>query len=132
MMLLALCLVLSYNSKTVIHLPVMLTIIALNYGMLLLGYLGEINIIDRLAADIFGFMLFFGMFYIIYYNFIRQRPEYSNLVMYGLYLFIWTLYGLVYMLNEEWKNITMNILDLTAKCLVGLGLWIYYTRIVRE
>jgi len=132
MMLLALCLVLSYNSKTVIHLPIMLTIIALNYGMLLLGYLGEINVIDRLAADIFGFMLFFGMFYIIYYNFIRQRPEYSNLVMYGLYLFIWTLYGLVYMLNEEWKNITMNILDLTAKCLVGLGLWVYYTRIVRE
>jgi hypothetical protein len=42
------------------------------------------------------------------------------------------MYGVVYMFGEEWKNITMNILDLTAKCLVGLGLWVYYTKIVRE
>lgn len=132
MMLLALCLVLSYNSKTVIHLPVILSIVALNYVMLYTGYMGETGVLERWIADIVGFVPFIAMFFIIYYNFIRPRPEYSNVVLYILYLVIWTLYGVVYMLGEEWKNITMNILDLTAKCLVGLGLWVYYTKIVRE
>ena len=132
MMLLALCLVLSYNSKTVIHLPVILSIVALNYVMLYTGYMGETGVLERWIADIVGFLPFIAMFFIIYYNFIRPRPEYSNLVMFGLYLVVWTLYGVVYMLGEEWKNITMNILDLTAKCLIGLGLWVYYTKIVRE
>ena len=131
MMLLALCLVLSYNSKTVIHLPVMLSIIALNYVMLYTGYMGETGVLERWIADIVGFVPFIAMFYIIYYNFIRPRPDYSNLVMFGLYLVVWSLYGVVYMLSEEWKNIAMNILDLTAKCLIGLGLWVYYTKIVR-
>jgi bacteriorhodopsin len=132
MMLLALCLVLSYNSKTVIHLPVILTIIALNYVMLFTGYMGETGALERWIANIVGFAPFIAMFFIIYYNFIRPRPEYSNVVLYLLYLVIWTMYGVVYMFGEEWKNITMNILDLTAKCLVGIGLWVYYTKIVRE
>lgn len=132
MMLLALCLVLSYNSKTVIHLPVMLSIIALNYVMLYTGYMGETGVLERWIADIVGFVPFIAMFYIIYYNFIRPRPDYSNLVMFGLYLVVWSLYGVVYMLSEEWKNIAMNILDLTAKCLIGLGLWVYYTNIIKE
>jgi bacteriorhodopsin len=132
MMLLALCLVLSYNSKTVIHLPVMLSIIALNYVMLYTGYMGETGVLERWIADIVGFVPFIAMFFIIYYNFIRPRPDYSNLVMFGLYLVVWSLYGVVYMLSEEWKNIAMNILDLTAKCLIGLGLWVYYTNIIKE
>jgi hypothetical protein len=54
----------------------------------------------------------------------------ANYVMFTLYLVIWGLYGLVYLLPEEYKNITMNILDLIAKCFIGLGLWAYYTRII--
>jgi hypothetical protein len=34
------------------------------------------------------------------------------------------------MFNEEAKNIAMNILDLIAKCFIGLGLWAYYTKII--
>jgi bacteriorhodopsin len=132
MMLLALCLVLSYNSKTVIHLPIILSIVALNYAMLFIGYMGETGVLQRWIADIAGFVPFIAMFFIIYYNFIRPNPSYSNWVMYLLYLVIWSMYGVVYMLSEEWKNITMNILDLTAKCLVGLGLWVYYTNIIKE
>jgi len=132
MMLLALCLVLSYNSKTVVHLPVILSIVALNYAMIFIGYMGETGVLQRWIADIAGFAPFIAMFFIIYYNFIRPNPSYSNWVMYLLYLVIWSMYGVVYMLSEEWKNITMNILDLTAKCLVGLGLWVYYTNIIKE
>jgi len=53
------------------------------------------------------------------------------MALYGFYLIIWSMYGIVYMFNEEYKNIAMNYLDLTAKCLIGLGLWVYYTKIVR-
>jgi hypothetical protein len=35
------------------------------------------------------------------------------------------------MLGEEYKNIMMNILDLTSKCLIGLSLWAYYTKIIK-
>jgi hypothetical protein len=33
-------------------------------------------------------------------------------------------------LNDEYKNIMLNILDCIAKCLIGLGLWAYYSDIV--
>jgi bacteriorhodopsin len=131
MMLLALCLVLSYNIHTVIHLPTILLIVGLNYAMLLTGYLGETNILERLTANISGFLFFFAMFYLIYVNYVQPRPKTSNYVLYGMYFSIWSLYGIVYLLDETWKNITTNILDLSAKCLVGLGLWVYYTHIIK-
>ena len=40
------------------------------------------------------------------------------------------VYGVVYMFNEEYKNISMNILDCIAKCFVGLGLWAYFSKII--
>jgi hypothetical protein len=36
----------------------------------------------------------------------------------------------VYLLDEESKQFATNILDLIAKCLIGLGLWAYYTKII--
>jgi len=41
------------------------------------------------------------------------------------------MYGVVYMFDETYKNILTNILDLTAKSLLGIGLWIYYTKMIR-
>jgi bacteriorhodopsin len=131
MMLLALCLVLSSNSKTVIRLFTFLTIIGLNYIMLYLGYLGEMKQIDRLTADATGFIAFFAMFYIIFNQYVLPKFSKDNYFLYFAYLGIWSIYGVVYMFNEEYKNIAMNYLDLTAKCLIGLGLWVYYTKIVQ-
>ena len=51
-------------------------------------------------------------------------------MLFGIYVFIWGLYGFVYLLDEENKNIMYNILDVTAKCFVGLGLWTYFTKIL--
>jgi len=131
LMLLTLCIVLSYNSKTIIHIPIMITIIILNYLMILAGYFGEITYIDKTTANIIGFIPFFSMFYIIYYYFIKPKPTRDNYLIFGVYLTIWSMYGIVYMFEEINKNIFMNFLDLTAKCLVGLGLWVYYTKIVK-
>jgi len=131
MMLLTLCLVLSSNSKTIIYIPTMITIIILNYLMILLGYFGEMKYIDKMTANIIGFIPFFLMFFIIYIYFIKPKPSRDNYLLFGVYLIIWSMYGIVYMFEEINKNILMNFLDLTAKCLVGLGLWVYYTKIVK-
>jgi len=130
MMLLALCLVLSMNTKTVIHFKTIFFIIILNYLMLLMGYLGEINIISRFNGMILGFIPFILMFYIIYVNYVKPIYVHANYIIFGIYLIVWSLYGVVYLFDEETKNILTNMLDLTAKCVVGLGLWIYYTKIV--
>lgn len=131
MMLLALCLVLSRNSQTIIKFFVYLSIIALNYIMLYLGYLGEINIISKISATLYGFVAFFAMYFIIFKQYVMPKYNFSNYLIFGLYFIIWSCYGVVYLMEEEYKNIFTNILDLTAKCLIGLGLWVYFTRIIR-
>jgi bacteriorhodopsin len=131
MMLLALCLVLSMNTNTVIHLKIISSIIILNYTMLLVGYLGEIKKIERMYATIIGFIPFFLMYFIIFINFVKPKYSKANYILFGIYFIVWSLYGVVYLLDEDYKNIITNILDLIAKCVIGLGLWVYYTDIVR-
>lgn len=131
LMLLALCLVLSNEIKTVITLPAILIIIALNYTMLYLGYLGETGVMQRFYSDVFGFGVFFTMFYLIYSWYVAPKFNKSGFALFCVYLIIWSLYGVVYLFDEIWKNTITNILDLTAKCLVGLGLWVYYTKTVQ-
>ena len=129
-MLLALCLVLSTNINKKICLPTMLTIIALNYTMLYSGYLGEIKTISIFLAEVVGFGAFFAMFGLIFKQYVMSSVNVANRALFGMYFSIWSLYGVAYLLDEEYKNITMNYLDLTAKCLIGLSLWAYYTRIL--
>ena len=130
MMLLALCLVLSQNIKTSVKFTTMFTIVMLNYVMLYIGYLGESKKISRILAMLGGFIPFIMMFLIIYFNFVKIKSNNANNILFLFYVIVWGLYGIVYMLDENYKNISMNILDLTAKCLIGLGLWAYYTKIM--
>ena len=131
MMLLALCVVLGNESGQKVRIPIILTIIVLNYAMLFLGYLGELGSLSRWTSMISGFVFFGAMFTLIFRQFVMPRYSLANYILFGLYLTVWSLYGVVYMLGESYKNIAMNVLDLTAKCMIGLGLWAYYTRIVR-
>jgi hypothetical protein len=72
------------------------------------------------------------MFGFIYYSYVYPKFSKENLVLYLIYFIIWGLYGIVYMFDEVTKNTIINILDLTAKCLVGIGLWVYYTKIIQK
>jgi hypothetical protein len=45
-------------------------------------------------------------------------------------LVVWSLYGLVYLLGDVYKNIAFNLLDLIAKCFIGIGLWAYFAKII--
>lgn len=130
LMLLVLCVVLAQNIGKSVTLKVIMGVIVLNYIMLYLGHLGEVKSIDRLSAMLFGFVAFFGMFYIIFTNYIAPKYVKSNYILFGFFVIVWCLYGVVYMLNEEYKNISMNILDCISKCFVGIGLWVYFSKIV--
>ena len=130
MMLLALCLVLSNEIRLSVHLPVIATVIVLNYIMLYTGYLGETKQMGRLNANIAGFVPFIAMFGLIYWKYVSPKYDLANRVLFSFYLIIWSMYGFIYMLDEYAKNTAMNVLDLIAKCLLGLGLWAYYVRIV--
>ena len=127
-MLLALCLAMTYNVGTHLSLSLILTVVCLNYLMLGVGYLGETQRLPRIEASIIGFIPFFIMFWLIY-GLIDKSV--ANKILFWLYFVVWSMYGLVYLLDEETKQILTNVLDLIAKCFIGLGLWAYYTHIVR-
>ncbi len=131
MMLLALCLVLAQNAKKSVSMKVIIPIILLNFAMLYMGYAGENNMINKSLSQVLGFIPFIIMFGIIFLQFVRSSDSRANYVLYYIYLFVWSLYGFVFMLGEEYKNISMNILDLIAKCFIGITLWVYYTKIIK-
>jgi bacteriorhodopsin len=130
MMLLALSTVLAFNIGKAIPLSVLITVILLNYAMLYIGYLGEIGTLTKMTAMLSGFIPFIAMFGIIAYKFLLSKYNSANYLFFVAFVFIWSCYGLVYLFDEEYKNIFMNILDLVAKCFVGLSLWLYYSHLV--
>jgi bacteriorhodopsin len=130
LMILALMLALSYNNKQSVHFGTYVSAILLNFGMLYTGYLGDKKTISKTAGCILGFVFFAALFALIYFTFVKGSSKAFNFILFGIYFVIWALYGFVYLLDEENKNILYNILDLTAKCLVGLGLWTYFTKIL--
>jgi bacteriorhodopsin len=129
LMLLTLCLVLGSNIGRPLHLSIYGLIIIMNFSMLGIGYLGEANHWDKIVTSFLGFIPFFAMYTIIFTQFVMPKYRLDNYILYGLFIFLWGMYGIVYLFNEEYKNIGYNILDLISKCFIGLGLWAYYTKI---
>jgi bacteriorhodopsin len=130
LMLLALCMVLGVSNEKAVKITTYLTIIILNFGMLIFGYLGEIKRMDKRKALLIGFVFFFAMFWVIWTNFIGENTKTAALVSYFIFFVIWSIYGVVYLADDKTKNITFNILDLIAKALVGLCFWLYFTKAV--
>ena len=97
-----------------------LKIIFLNAGMLLFGYLGEINVIDIGTSVAAGFLPFLAMFYIIYEKF-AVHTEFGKTMFYYFFV-VWALYGVAATLSYDLKNTFYNILDLFAKNFFGLFL----------
>ena len=105
----------SENYKNII------TIFVLNFSMLLCGYLGEMKVINNSIAIFIGFIFFAMLFYLIYKEYAVPSKQYT---MFFLFTFIWALYGVAAMLDDESKNNMINILDIVAKNFFGL--YIYY------
>jgi len=130
-MLLSLCLFLAYNIKKKLNFYIILPIILLNYVMLYIGYLGEIKYIKRSIACISGFIPLFILLFIIYKEFIQKSNHFINKVMFYLFVVVWGFYGIPYLLDTKTKNICFNLLDLVSKAFVGIGMWIYYIKVIR-
>jgi len=130
LMLLTLCVVLGMCTNKKVQLRTMIAIVTFNYIMLYSGYLGETKAISRFVATAVGFTGFFAMFTLVYITLVRPKYCLENYVMFSVYLTIWGLYGVVYLFEESYKNIAMNVLDCFAKCFVGLGLWLYYSKTI--
>lgn len=130
-MLLVLCIFLSHEHGTNFHFHIFLTVILLNYAMLITGYMGEIDRMDKRTSLILGFLFFAALFAYIWWNFMSgddsTRAAFFTFMTFAI---VWSLYGVVYILGPKERNISYNALDLVAKCLVGIFFWMYFTGVV--
>ena len=131
-MLLVLVLAFLYNTKQgSLAISQYVIILLLNYGMLGLGYIGEIGVISKLAANGFGFAFFAGLFGYLYNNFVAKQYNFDNMLLFMVFFILWALYGVVYFFDEVNKNVSFNVLDLFSKCFVGIFFWAYFTKIFK-
>lgn len=99
---------------------ILITILLLNWLMLLFGYLGEANVIPVLLGVSLGFIPFLIYFYIIYIKYVDLSNDGFNLFLY--FFIVWSLYGIVAVLPYKIKNMCYNFLDLFAKNFFGIFL----------
>lgn len=128
MMLLGLCLFLAHHSKTTISIIAYLGIVLLDYFMLYFGYLGETHQMDRTNANIIGFLGYIGLFAILF-KYVKNSK--INYMIFTVYAIIWAMYGFVYFLDDYNKNLITNWLDLISKAMIGIGLWVYFSKIMK-
>lgn len=130
-MLLVLCMYMANNIGSVVKVGTYALIVILNYIMLAFGYLGENGDISKQAGLFGGFAAFIFMYALIYSKFMSPKYSVANSILYWFYAIVWSMYGGVYYLPDGYKVAITNILDLISKCVVGLGLWAYYTKILQ-
>ena len=97
-----------------------ITVLLLNWAMLLFGYLGEISVIPVLLGVSLGFIPFLIYYYIIYKKYALLSNDGYKIFFY--FLFFWSLYGIVAILPYKIKNTCYNILDLFSKNFFGIFL----------
>ena len=99
-------------------------IIPLNFMMLLFGYLGETGRISKKKGIIYGLAAYAALFYCIYDSFIKNNKDKGMETLYGIFAFVWFLYGVAYLLDTVPKNIMYNVLDIISKAGFGILIWI--------
>lgn len=102
------------------NLQIFITVLLLNWLMLLFGYLGEMKIIPVFLGVFLGFIPFLIYYYIIYVNYVTQNVP--NNLLFWYFFFFWSLYGFAAVLPYYVKNSMYNILDLFAKNFFGVFL----------
>ena len=131
LMLLVLCMVLGYENKLNVHFSNVLYILLLNFLMLGSGYIGELNMIPKLFANIIGFVFFFGMYRVIWNTYMKKSRTFNSKVIFYCFLILWAFYGLFYNMDVMTKIFGYNILDLLAKAFVGIFFWLYLTKTIK-
>ena len=104
------------------------TLVGLDWTMLIAGYMGEGGTISKWSGFWVGFAALFAMLYLIYTKCI---PKGSNPIAFFIFAFLWSMYGIAYMQGEETKNLCYNILDVKSKALFGVGLWMFFGKVLK-
>jgi hypothetical protein len=97
-----------------------ITVLLLNWLMLLFGYLGEISFIPVFLGVFLGFIPFLIYYYIIYKKYALLSDDGFKIFFY--FFIFWSLYGVAAVLPYNIKNTCYNILDLFAKNFFGIFL----------
>ena len=130
-MLLALCMVLGYENKKQVRIYPLLLTLVFNFAMLLFGYLGEIRVLTKNVGSFIGFVFFFLTYGTIWKLYMTgSKITSQSKYIFGVFLGIWSLYGVFYHTKESTKMFGYNILDLIAKAIVGIFFWLYLTKTV--
>ena len=90
--------------------------------MLLFGFLGEADIIDKRIGIPIGFVFFYLSFDLIYQEYGKKSELGKKLFIF--LVVVWGLYGVAAMTDLNTKNISYNMLDIVSKNFYGL--FIYY------
>jgi hypothetical protein len=98
----------------------LLLIVILNFGMLLFGYLAELNVIGKWPGFWLGTASLIGSFATIYNNFGYQSQE--SRTIFWIMFSLWSLYGGAFLLPAVPKNISYTALDIFSKNFFGLFL----------
>ncbi len=114
--------ILKFNDFIRNHKQFIINMILLNAGMLIFGYLGEANYIDKKWSISIGFIFLLLNFYLIYKEF-GEKTKIGK-IMFTFMFIIWSLYGVAAMLPFYYKNISYNILDIFAKNFFGIFIYI--------
>ncbi len=114
--------ILKFKDFVMTHKQFIINMILLNAGMLIFGYLGEANHIDKKWSISIGFIFLFLNFYLIYKEFGEKTK--IGTIMFAFMFIIWSLYGVAAVLPFYYKNITYNILDIFAKNFFGIFIYI--------
>lgn len=97
-----------------------LTIVFLNFLMLLFGFLSELGVLERGTAFVLGTGALIGSFATIYENYAKHSEKTRGIfwVMFGL----WSMYGVGFLWPPVAKNLAYTVLDIFAKNFFGLFL----------
>jgi hypothetical protein len=104
-------------------------IVLCNFFMLLFGFLGETRKMYKMSSTLLGFLFLFITFYLIYAKYVDDII--INKILFFSMFFIWMLYGVAFLLPYTKKNTMYNILDIFAKNIYGIFIFItiYYINV---
>ena len=109
------------------HKDNIIKIVILNALMLLFGYLGETNRINKRISIPIGFLFFFLSFKLIYDNYAKYSE--MGMKLFKFLVVVWGLYGIAAMTDIKSKNIAYNLLDIVSKNFYGLFIYYYILHI---
>lgn len=107
---------------------IIIQFIILNFFMLFFGLLGELGILNRNICFVLSTLFFLCSFKVIYDYYVTIDS--SNKKLFYFMFTIWSLYGVAFLFNYKYRNVSYNILDIFSKNFYGL--YIFYKIIKKK